>query len=89
MVLNVLLFSNSKNCIPCKSLKAYLATNHPDFQYTEVDVFEDMDKAMEYKVKSAPTMILLKDDVVVDTVVGYNNNTKEHIEKIIFSVMKR
>ena len=63
--------------------------NHPDFQYTEVDVFEDMDKAMEYKVRSAPTMILLKDDVVVDTVVGYNNKTKEHIEKIIFSVMKR
>ena len=89
MVLNVLLFSNSKNCIPCKSLKAYLVTNHPDFQYTEVDVFEDMDKAMEYRVKSAPTMILLKDDVVVDTVIGYNNNTKEHIEKIIFSVMKR
>ena len=87
--MNVLLFSNSKGCIPCKSLKAYLATNHPDFQYTEVDVFEDMDKAMEYKVKSAPTMILLKDDVVVDTVIGYNNNTKEHIEKIIFSVMKR
>ena len=87
--MNVLLFSNSKNCIPCKSLKAYLATNHPDFKYTEVDVFEDMDKAMEYKVKSAPTMILLKDDVVVDTVIGYNNNTKEHIEKIIFSVMKR
>lgn len=44
---------------------------------------------MEYKVKSAPTMILLKDDVVVDTVIGYNNNTKEHIEKIVFSVMKR
>lgn len=87
--MNVLLFSNSKNCIPCKSLKDYLATNHPDFQYTEVDVFEDMDKAMEYKVRSAPTMILLKDDVVVDTVIGYNNNTKEHIEKIIFSVMKR
>lgn len=87
--MNVLLFSNSKNCIPCKSLKAYLATNHPDFPYTEVDVFEDMDKAMEYRVKSAPTMILLKDDVVVDTVVGYNNNTKEHIEKVIFSVMKR
>lgn len=87
--MKVLLFSNSKNCIPCKSLKAYLAMNHPDFQYTEVDVFEDMDKAMEYKVRSAPTMILLKDDVVVDTVVGYNNKTKEHIEKIIFSVMKR
>ena len=63
--------------------------NHPDFQYAEVDVFEDIDKAMEYRVKSAPTMILLKDDVVVDTVVGYNNSTKEHIEKIIFSVMKR
>lgn len=87
--MNVLLFSNSKNCIPCKSLKAYLAMNHPDFQYAEVDVFKDMDKAMEYKVRSAPTIILLKDDVVVDTVVGYNNNTKEHIEKIIFSVMKR
>ena len=87
--MNVLLFSNSKNCIPCKSLKTYLATNHPDFQYTEVDVFEDMDKAMEYKVRSSPTIILLKDGVVVDTVVGYNNNTKDHIEKIIFSVMKR
>lgn len=87
--MNVLLFSNSKNCLPCKSLKSYLAKNHPDFQYTEVDVFQDMDKAMEYKVKSAPTMILLKDDAVVDTVIGYNNNTKEHIEKIIFSVMKR
>lgn len=87
--MNVLLFSNSKNCLPCKSLKSYLAMNHPDFQYTEVDVFEDMDKAMEYKVRSAPTMILLKDDVVVDIVVGYNSNTKEHIEKVIFSVMKR
>lgn len=87
--MNVLLFSNPSSCLPCKSLKAYLATNHPDFQYTEVDVFQDMDKAMEYKVRSAPTMILLKDDVVVDTVVGYNNKTKEHIEKIIFSVMKR
>ena len=87
--MNVLLFSNSKNYLPCKSLKAYLAANHPDFQYTEVDVFEDMDKAMEYKVRSSPTIILLKDGVVVDTVVGYNNNTKDHIEKIIFSVMKR
>lgn len=87
--MNVLLFSNSKGCFPCKSLKAYLAMNHTDFRYTEVDVFEDMDRAMKYKVRSAPTMILLKDDVVVDTVIGYNNNTKEHIEKIIFSVMKR
>ena len=87
--MNVLLFSNSKNCIPCKSLKAYLAEHHPSFQYTEVDVFEDMDKAMEYKVRSAPTMILLKDGMAIDTVIGYNNNTKEHIEKIIFSVMKR
>ena len=87
--MNVLIFSNSKGCLPCKSLKAYLSTNHPDFQYTEVDVFEDMDKAMEYKIKSAPTIILLKDNVVVDTLIGYNNNTKEHIEKIIFSVMKR
>ena len=87
--MNVLLFSNKNNCQPCKSLKTYLETKHPDFNYTEVDVFEDMDKAMEYKVKSAPTMILFKDDVVVDTVVGYNSSTKEHIEKIIFSVMKR
>lgn len=87
--MNVLLFTNKFNCQPCKSLKAYLAEHHSDFQYTEVDVFQDIDKAIEYKVKSAPTMILLKDDVVIDTVVGYNNNTKEHIEKIIFSVMKR
>ena len=87
--MNVLLFTNKATCQPCKSLKEYLAEHHSDFQYTEVDVFQDMDKAMEYKVKSAPTMILLKDDVVVDTVIGYNNNTKEHIEKIIFSVMKR
>lgn len=87
--MEVLLFSNSKGCVPCKNLKSYLKESHPNFTYKEVDVFEDMDLAMEYKVRSAPTMLLIKDGRVIDTVVGYNPQVKEHIEKIIFSITKQ
>lgn len=85
--LEYLLFTNEKSCQPCIRLKEYLTANHPTFTYEKVNPFED-ERALTYQVRSTPTLVTLKDGVIVDKVVGYNNGTKDSIEAIVFKQLK-
>ena len=57
--LKLVVFS-SATCSPCKSLKKYLDTK--EVEYQTVDVFEDMDYAMKYRISKTPTTMLIKEN---------------------------
>lgn len=87
--LETIIFTNKKSCQPCKNLKSYLNEHHSDFKFTEVDVFEDMDEAMKYNVRSAPTIISIDSNgKEVDRVVGFNDSVIEKIEHVILKQLK-
>lgn len=56
------------HCAPCEKIGAYLSElelEFPDVLIEKIAVHENMDLAMEYFVKSVPTLVLLKDQEVV------------------------
>lgn len=70
-------------CSACKSLSHSLKTI--DFKNTiieEIDVEEFPEKAEEFQVMSLPTLILLKDGVVLETLIGSQSPSviQEHID---------
>lgn len=63
----------AKWCGPCKSVAPMVKKVVAEFeniQLIEIDVDEETDKAMEYGIRSVPTFILLKNDQVVDRLIG-------------------
>lgn len=85
--LKLVVFS-SATCSPCKSLKNYLDTK--DVEYQTVDVFEDMDYAMKYRISKTPTTMLIKENGdEFSRVLGFSTpKDKEDIEKLIFHITK-
>jgi thioredoxin 1 len=66
-------------CGPCRVLAPILSEIKSQFNnvlFTEHDVDDDMDEAMKYGVRSVPTVILIKDGVEVERVVGLSSKTK-------------
>jgi thioredoxin-like negative regulator of GroEL len=47
-----------------------MATNEVDIELVDINVDEDADSAREYKVRSIPTLILVKGEEVVDKLIG-------------------
>ena len=47
-----------------------------DITITTVDVDQNISMAQQYAVKSIPTIVILKDDVSVERVVGYTPKVK-------------
>lgn len=75
----VLLFS-SVNCVNCRLVcseldklkdKAYKLPT----KYGKVDVYSDMDLAMNFNVTSLPSVFLLRDNVTVFKLNGVNSST--------------
>lgn len=61
-------------CGPCKMIAPILeeiATNHNDFKIIKLDVDENQDIAMRYKVMSIPTLIIFKNGHPVSQKLGF------------------
>jgi len=59
-------------CVPCTAMKPTVeaAVDGIDIELVDVNVDEDPDSAREYKVRSIPTLILVKGEEVVDRLTG-------------------
>ena len=71
-------------CGPCKMLAPILeeiAEERPDVTVVKVDIDEEMDLAMKFKVTSIPTLALVQGGKVLGTSVGYR--PKEDVLKFI------
>ena len=61
-------------CGPCKMLAPLLeeiAAERPDLVVGKIDIDEEMDLAMKYKVTSIPTLVVIKDGNTAATSVGF------------------
>ena len=67
-------------CGPCQMLAPVLeevAEARPDIKVGKVNVDEEQELAKEYGIMSIPTLMVLKDGVIVERVVGAR--TKENL----------
>ena len=64
----------SKNCVPCTQLKKEL-DNFENVKY--IDVMEDFEKALQYNIRKAPTVIILENGEEINRFSGFK--TKEEI----------
>ena len=63
-------------CGPCKMLSPILeeiAEEREDVIVAKVNIDEEMDLAMQFKITSIPTLALVKDGKVADVSVGYRS----------------
>lgn len=61
-------------CGPCQMMAPILEEldrERPDLVVGKIDVDEEMELAMQFKVVSIPTILLMKDGKVAGKVVGY------------------
>lgn len=71
-------------CLPCKALEGTLKKVLPEFPNVvlkEIDIDEDVEQAREFKVRSIPTIILLKDNQEIGRLVG--NQDSEKVRKFL------
>lgn len=67
-------------CMPCKMMAPMVKEVSVDYEgkipFTEVNVDEVKELAMEHGVRNIPTMLLLKDGEVIDKIIGAVPKTK-------------
>ena len=71
-------------CGPCKMMAPVVeevAKDYPDVKVCKVNVDEEPELSNAFKIVSIPTIVVIKNDEIIDSVVGYR--PKEDIEKII------
>lgn len=68
----------SPNCVPCTLLKKELE-GLDNVEY--VNVMEDFEVALQYNIRKAPTVVILKDGIEVSRFTGLK--TKEEILNLI------
>jgi len=60
-------------CNPCKALAPVfkeLEATMSDIKFSTIDIEAQPDIAAQYKVRSIPTVIIEKDDAIVQSIVG-------------------
>jgi thioredoxin 1 len=57
-------------CQPCKSLSKMLEKDPLGVEVEEIDIDENSDMATQFKIRSVPTLVLMKDGVEVDRIMG-------------------
>lgn len=70
-------------CMPCKSITPTLNKINNEFQDLEIqsiDIDDNPDMAKEFKVRSLPTLILLKNNVEIKRIVGSISENKIRTE---------
>ena len=71
-------------CGPCKMMVPVVeevAKDYPDVKVCKVNVDEEPELSDAFKIVSIPTIVVIKNGEIIDSVVGYR--PKEDIEKII------
>jgi len=71
-------------CAPCRMLAPVLKqleTELPDVKFEVVDVDEDPVQAEQFGIRTVPTVLVMKDNEVLDTIVGANPK-KRYMEAI-------
>lgn len=71
-------------CGPCKMMAPVVeevAKDYPDVKVCKVNVDEEPELSNAFKIVSIPTIVIIKNGEIIDSVVGYR--PKEDIEKII------
>lgn len=71
-------------CGPCKMMAPVveeIAKDYPDVKVCKVNVDEEPELSNAFKIVSIPTIVVIKNGEIIDSVVGYR--PKEDIEKII------
>ena len=66
-------------CAPCRMLAPILKTleeQFPSVSFEVIDTEESPEEAKKYGVRSIPAVLILKDGVVVDTIIGSNPKNK-------------
>ncbi len=61
-------------CGPCKMLAPVLAElekENPDVKFAKINVDDERELAMQFKVQSIPMVAFVKDDTLLDVSVGY------------------
>jgi thioredoxin 1 len=60
-------------CPPCKMLAPVLekiSSSRADFDIIKVNIDENQDLAMEYKIDVVPTMVIFKNGIPINKIVG-------------------
>jgi len=57
-------------CQPCKMLAKNLETANIELPIEVIDIDEDQKKAIEYQVRSVPTLVMVENDTEVKRNVG-------------------
>ena len=70
-------------CVPCKQLNPILEELKDQVLIQKVNVETEDDLVSEYGIKNIPTLLFLKDNVVVDKIIGKvpKNQILNKIEK--------
>lgn len=71
-------------CGPCKMMAPIVeevAKDYPNVKVCKVNVDEEPELSNAFKIVSIPTIVVIKNGEIIDSVVGYR--PKEDIEKII------
>lgn len=72
-------------CVPCKSLGIKLhkvLEEYPEVKLEEINIDEDVESAINYKVRSIPTLILIADGKEKRLIGNCNENEiKEFLNK--------
>jgi thioredoxin 1 len=66
-------------CGPCRALAPILNELKAQFKnvpVVEYDVDNDFEEATKYGIRSVPTVVVIKDGVEVDRVIGLSNKAK-------------
>ena len=61
-------------CGPCKMIAPFIeeiAAEYDDITVGKIDVDEEMELAMQFKIASIPTLVLVENGAVTGTLIGY------------------
>eukprot|EP00555_Chaetoceros_dichaeta_P002970 CAMPEP_0198248696 /NCGR_PEP_ID=MMETSP1447-20131203/427_1 /TAXON_ID=420782 /ORGANISM="Chaetoceros dichaeta, Strain CCMP1751" /LENGTH=144 /DNA_ID=CAMNT_0043933171 /DNA_START=30 /DNA_END=467 /DNA_ORIENTATION=- len=75
-----ILYFTANWCPPCKTIKPIyekLSNEHTDIAFGKVDIDDNAEAAMEFKVSSVPTFILFNGEEKFDTFAGADKNRLE------------
>jgi len=72
-------------CAPCRMLAPVLKqleTELPDVKFEIVDVDEDPVQAEEFGIRTIPTVLIIRDEQILNTIVGANPK-KRYVDAIL------